>query len=439
LADQLSRTRETGLLSRKSLPSITTDDDDDHKATVNETLLGPKETERILAVSRAQITENEEQQDPAVEQKRTAIRVRAETPTKSKSLKTLKKEEVFQIASSNISLHDILGDADEDLQSTTGSMCAPPKIELTEGEEKALEMFMPQSSRQQVTLQEVIMKRVAQREEDNLSLLSPDKIIRRRIPKRIVGVYAESGRIAQKWRSGKLPKALKILPQLQDWEELLYVANPDRWTPNVMYQVTKHFVSQSGNAVCQRFFNVVLLPMVREEIEDNKKLSFHLFQALRKSLFKPQAFFRGLLLPLCEDEFRAREAVVIGAVLAKGSVPVIHSALAIFKLLELPFSGPVHYVLRVLLNKRYAMPMKVLAALVSHFKKFEGDERKMTVIWHQTFLVFAERYKKALSREQRESLKLVLKRQYHPKITPLVRKELFANVEDKITAMDIDI
>lgn len=45
--------------------------------------------------------------------------------------------------------------------------------------------------------------------------------------------------------------------------------------------------------------------------------------------------------------------------MARNSIPVIQSALAIYKLTELPYSGPIHYFLQVLLNKRYALPLKV--------------------------------------------------------------------------------
>jgi len=200
-------------------------------------------------------------------------------------------------------------------------------------------------------------------------------------------------------------------------------------------------VSQANNSVCQRFFATVLLQRVREDILLNKRLCFHLYQAVRKSLFKSQAFFRGFLLPMCADELRAREAVILGGVVQRNSIPVIQSALAIYKMLQLPLSGPVHYLLKILLNKRYALPMKVLEALVAHFKKFEADPRQMTVIWHQTLLVFAERYKKALSADQKNSLKKVLTAQYHRQITPLIRKELFEGgaAHKVITAMDIDI
>jgi essential nuclear protein 1 len=52
--------------------------------------------------------------------------------------------------------------------------------------------------------------------------------------------------------------------------------------------------------MCNSFFNLVLLPRVRQDIEDNKRLNYHLYQAIKKSIYKPLAFFRGVLLPLAE-------------------------------------------------------------------------------------------------------------------------------------------
>lgn len=48
------------------------------------------------------------------------------------------------------------------------------------------------------------------------------------------------------------------------------------------------------------FFALVLLPAVRDDIRANKRLNYHLYQALKKSLYKPAAFFKGVLIPLCE-------------------------------------------------------------------------------------------------------------------------------------------
>lgn len=356
----------------------------------------------------------------------------------------------FARSSADLTLEEILGDDDENVgmdNNENSTNCNDEKdsgmnfnnINLSEKEEKALELFMPKSQHEQLTLTDIIMKRVVKFENDNISDLGTEKMIQRKIPKQIISVYKDVGNVLSKWRSGKLPKAFKIIPILSDWEEILYLTSPDDWTPHATYQATKLFASQAKASICQRYYNLVLLPKVREDIRMNKKLNFHLYQSVRKALFKSQAFMRGFFLPLCMDECRAREALILGGIIAKNSIPIIQSALAIYKILDLEYSGPVHYFLKILLNKRYALPVKVVNKLIQHFSKFENDPRNMPVIWHQTFLVFVQRYHKNLSKEDKLLLKKVLKKQFHKDITPIIRKQLFVAQNAITTSVEIDI
>lgn len=45
--------------------------------------------------------------------------------------------------------------------------------------------------------------------------------------------------------------------------------------------------------MAQRFYNLVLLPRIRDDIAEYKRLNFHLYSALKKALFKPGAWFKG--------------------------------------------------------------------------------------------------------------------------------------------------
>ena len=65
-------------------------------------------------------------------------------------------------------------------------------------------------------------------------------------------------------------------------------------------KATRIFVSNLKGNMAQRFFNLVLLDHVRDDIQNSKKLNYHLYMALKKALFKPAAFFKGILLPLLE-------------------------------------------------------------------------------------------------------------------------------------------
>ena len=79
-------------------------------------------------------------------------------------------------------------------------------------------------------------------------------------------------------------------------------------------------------------------PRIRDDIDTYHRLNFHLYQALRKALFKPGAFFKvqfshsvsisiesssntqGFLLPLCESgTCTLREAIIVGECLKPNS------------------------------------------------------------------------------------------------------------------------
>jgi essential nuclear protein 1 len=75
---------------------------------------------------------------------------------------------------------------------------------------------------------------------------------------------------------------------------------PTSWSAAAMYQGIRIFASNLKENMAQRFYNLVLLPRVRDDIDEYKKLNFHLYQALKKALFKPGAFMKGILIPLCE-------------------------------------------------------------------------------------------------------------------------------------------
>ena len=53
------------------------------------------------------------------------------------------------------------------------------------------------------------------------------------------------------------------------------------------------------------FFNLLLLPAVIADIDENKKLNYHYYLALKKACFKPAAFYKGIILPVVEVRIAA--------------------------------------------------------------------------------------------------------------------------------------
>lgn len=256
--------------------------------------------------------------------------------------------------------------------------------------------------------------------------------------------------ILSRYKSGPLPKPFKILPTLPQWPTLMSITRPESWTPNAVYAATRIFIS-SKPIVAQEFINTVLLDRVREEIHETKKLNVHTYNALRKALYKPACFFKGLLFPLVSSgTCTLREAHIISSVIARVSIPVLHSAAALLRMCDiaaeqsmksLESTGAVNTFIRVFLEKKYALPYKVIDALVFHFLRFRGSDGedaamadgpsahkayKLPVLWHQSLLVFAQRYRNDITEDQREALLDLLLVRGHKDIGPEVRRELLA-------------
>lgn len=251
---------------------------------------------------------------------------------------------------------------------------------------------------------------------------------------KVIEVYTKVGELLSRYKSGPLPKAFKIIPSLPAWENILYITNPPSWTPHATLAATRIFVSNLKAHQTQKFFELVLLDKIREEIAETGKASYQLYEAIKKALFKPAAFFKGVLFPLCETGCTLKEAAIISSVLTRVSIPILHSAAALLHLAEMHYAGPTSLFTRVLLDKKYALPYKVVDALVFHFLRFsdpdmgvertEGGGRRMPVLWHQSLLVFSQRYKQDLTPDQKAALLDLIRVQWHDGISPEVRREL---------------
>jgi len=62
------------------------------------------------------------------------------------------------------------------------------------------------------------------------------------------------------------------------------LTQPENWSPQATGAVTRVFTSNFNEKMAQRYFNLILLPAIRQDIKDNKKLNFHLYLALKKNL-----------------------------------------------------------------------------------------------------------------------------------------------------------
>ncbi|CAF2158826.1 bystin [Brassica napus] len=237
--------------------------------------------------------------------------------------------------------------------------------------------------------------------------------------------YPKLGEFMSLYTHGKMPKALNHLTRLENWESLLKLTQPESWSPNAMYKATNMFASSTK---AERFYELFLLPRVREDIRIHKRLHFCLYQSLKKSLFKPKGFYCGIILPLCKSgTCTIPEAVIIGSIIHKFSIPEKFSSAALVCLAEMEFLGTTSYFMKAILEKKYALAHLAIDAVAAHFLRFRKETKVMPVIWHQTLLAFVQRYKHELRKEDKKSLTSLLEKQNHELITPEIVRELISS------------
>jgi essential nuclear protein 1 len=371
-------------------------------------MLDPKASQRIVELSNAQQLELQAEEEVL---RRTELREKRQQQVDS-------DDEEFEDES-------VLLDEEVDyIEHDQGYVTVAEDADGLNAEEEALVASMMNPSEERRTLADIILEKIEEKEaEKRGEVVAEDEGIT--LPPKVIEVYTDIGKILGRYTSGKLPKAFKVIPSLSNWEEVLYLTRPDKWTPQAMFQATRIFASNLNPKMAQRFYNLVLLDAVRADIQSSKKLNYHYYMSLKKSVYKPAAFFKGILLPLLQDNCTLREAAIVASALQRVSIPSHHSAVAIHKLAGLEYSGASSIFIKTLLNKKYSLPAPVIGSLVRHYASFIEDERQMPVLWHQSLLVFVQRYKNEIKDEARESLRLVMKKHFHPKITPEIRRELF--------------
>ncbi len=54
---------------------------------------------------------------------------------------------------------------------------------------------------------------------------------------KVVEVYRAVGKLLSRYTVGKVPKAFKIIPNLKNWEDVLWLTDPEQWSPHALYEV----------------------------------------------------------------------------------------------------------------------------------------------------------------------------------------------------------
>jgi essential nuclear protein 1 len=72
------------------------------------------------------------------------------------------------------------------------------------------------------------------------------------VPASVTPLCVQVGNFLRRYKSGKLPKAFKMLPGLSSWEDYLYLTRPEEWSPHAVYAATRIFASNLNASMAQR-------------------------------------------------------------------------------------------------------------------------------------------------------------------------------------------
>jgi len=112
-------------------------------------------------------------------------------------------------------------------------------------------------------LADIIMMKLATGDfQDGDNMDAEKEIQKSNLDPKVIEAYKKVGLVMRSFKSGKLPKAFKIIPQTQNWEELLFLTNPEMWSPHSSFEATKIFASNFNAKLVQRFYSIILLPNV---------------------------------------------------------------------------------------------------------------------------------------------------------------------------------
>lgn len=101
-------------------------------------------------------------------------------------------------------------------------------IEINEEDERAMERFMSQNPAPRRTLADIIMEKITEKQTElDTKFSDAGSLQMQDIDPRVKEMYEGVREVLQKYRSGKLPKAFKIIPKLKNWEQILYITGKE--------------------------------------------------------------------------------------------------------------------------------------------------------------------------------------------------------------------
>ncbi|CRG99968.1 U3/U14 snoRNA-associated small subunit rRNA processing protein, putative [Plasmodium relictum] len=239
--------------------------------------------------------------------------------------------------------------------------------------------------------------------------------------------YKTIGEDLAHFKKGKLHRAFKILTKSPRWFELLLLTKPKNWTTQATFEATKLFSSGLKEVDVCKFYEFILLPIILENIDQNKKLDSFLYKTLIKALYKSNAWFKGILFPLLQKECTKKQMIIIGSIIQKMSISINSVINGLNQIFKFQWNSTIGYFLSIFFNKKYSFPKQFIGNCVEYFINFQNYPNQLTVIWHKALLMLVNNYKELLDENQIDKLKILIQKKNHPQLSSEILKHMYSS------------
>lgn len=221
---------------------------------------------------------------------------------------------------------------------------------------------------------------------------------------KILKILERTGEILKIYRSGKVPKILTVIINLEKFEEFIWYTRPDRWSTHAFLALSRLFFQNLDDEQLKRYCSLIIVPRLQEDILQKKKFSSQLFLTLKLSCGRHKIYFSSILIPMSLGQIcREKEAAVLGLIMSSQKFPIQHIICLLTILLkDTPFSLHKILIIRSILTKNYIFPIKILEIFVDFF--VNNKKNLKFVKFRKCYLVFFKIYYRFLSQQEKKKI-----------------------------------
>jgi len=196
------------------------------------------------------------------------------------------------------------------------------------------------------------------------------------------------------YKSGKIPKIIKLLPSLKNFEEILWLTRPDIWSDQAIFSITRSILPKLDKVQMSRFFSLVLTPRFQETIFNSSQYSIHIQKTIKISIRFSTVFLSSVFLPLCESKScSVKEGAVLATIISKYHFNPSLLFSVLLRMLKPPITSIKCMIMRAILCKNYVVPHRILDSLVDFFvlnrnKIFSSQFKTFFIVFFRNYAIY---------------------------------------------------